>query len=55
MPWYVPQDLVMEADVDEVSVLEPSALQNGGEMTAEMVSFYGVKLRGPSATAGATQ
>ena len=34
--------LVVKADMDEVSVLQPSAEQDGGEMAAEIVSTYDV-------------
>ena len=36
--------LVVKADMDEVSVLQPSAEQDGGEMAAEIVSTYDVIL-----------
>lgn len=32
----------MEADVDEVSILQPSSLQDGGKMAAQMVSSNNV-------------
>ena len=43
--------LVVKADMDEVSVLQPSAEQDGGEMAAEIVSTYDVILCSLASTA----
>lgn len=47
--------LVVEADVDEVPVLQPGALQDGGEVAAEVVPAHDVVVSGvaPTAATGA--
>ena len=42
----------MEADVDEVSVLQPRCLQDGAEVAVELIASDQVVVGGPASAAG---
>ena len=47
-----PLYLVVEADVDEVSVLQPRRLQDGAEVAVELIASNQVVVGGPASAAG---
>ena len=44
--------LIVEADVDEVSVLQPRRLQDGAEVAVELIASDQVVVGGPASAAG---
>lgn len=55
LPQNLPLYLVVEADVDEVPVLQPRRLQDGAEVAVELIASDQVIVGGPASAAGMGQ